>query len=138
MLILDTDHLSILDRGGRSARELQAHLEPRHTEVCTTIVSISEQIGGHLAQIKSAHDDAQLRERYGRLSLSLDRLTHYQIIGWTAEAGFHFAQLRRQKVRIGTMDLRIASIVIANNATLLSRNLKDFSRVPGLRVENWL
>ena len=36
------------------------------------------------------------------------------------------------------MDLRIASIAIANDATLLSRNLKDFSRVPGLRVENWL
>ncbi len=36
------------------------------------------------------------------------------------------------------MDLRIASIVIANGATLLTRNLKDFTRVPDLRVENWL
>lgn len=36
------------------------------------------------------------------------------------------------------MDLRIASIVLANGATLLSRNLRDFDRVPGLRVENWL
>ena len=138
MLILDTDHLSVLDREGSPARELQERLEPRHTEVCTTIVSISEQLRGHLSHIKSARDDAQLCDRYDRLSRSLDRLTNYRIIGWTPEAGLQFAQLRRRGVRVGTMDLRIASIAIANNATLLTRNLKDFNRVPGLRVENWL
>ena len=36
------------------------------------------------------------------------------------------------------MDLRIASIVPANSATLLSRNLRDFERVPDLQVEDWL
>jgi tRNA(fMet)-specific endonuclease VapC len=138
MLILDTDHLSVLDRGGRQSRGLQERLEPRHTEVCTTIVSIGEQLQGHLSHIKSARDDAQLRDRYDRLSASLDRWTAYRIIGWTADAGAQFAQLRRQRVRVGTMDLRIASIVIANGATLLSRNLRDFERVPDLRVENWL
>jgi tRNA(fMet)-specific endonuclease VapC len=35
------------------------------------------------------------------------------------------------------MDLKIAATAIANNATLLSRNLKDFNKVPGLKVENW-
>ena len=49
-----------------------------------------------------------------------------------------FQRLRKSGVRIGTMDLRIASIVIANNATLLSANLRDFLRIPSLRVENWL
>ena len=65
-------------------------------------------------------------------------MADYKIIGWTARAGAKFAQLRRQGVRVGTLDLRIASIAIANDATLLTRNLKDFTRVPGLRVENWL
>lgn len=46
--------------------------------------------------------------------------------------------MRAERVRIGTMDLRIASIVLAHHATLLSRNLRDFRLVPGLRVENWL
>jgi tRNA(fMet)-specific endonuclease VapC len=49
-----------------------------------------------------------------------------------------FARLRSQGVRIGTMDLRIASICIAKNAALLTRNLVDFKLVPGLRFENWL
>ena len=48
-----------------------------------------------------------------------------------------FEQLQKQHIRIGTMDLKIAAIAIANNATLLSRNLKDFSKVPGLKVEDW-
>ncbi|ETX07465.1 MAG: hypothetical protein ETSY2_11025 [Candidatus Entotheonella gemina] len=35
------------------------------------------------------------------------------------------------------MDLRIASIALSRNMTVLSRNLVDFMRVPGLRVEDW-
>ena len=119
MLILDTDHLSVLDRGGPHSKVLQDRLETRHGEVCTTIVSVREQLRGLLSQIKSARDDAQLIERYDRLSRRLDRLTAFRIIGWTAEAGHHFARLRQHRIRIGTMDLRIASIVIANGATLL-------------------
>jgi tRNA(fMet)-specific endonuclease VapC len=41
------------------------------------------------------------------------------------------------KIRIGTMDLKIAAIALAHGATLLSRNLVDFKKVPGLTVEDW-
>ncbi len=41
------------------------------------------------------------------------------------------------KLRIGTMDLRIAAIAIAQDALLLSKNLTDFRTVPGLSVEDW-
>jgi len=60
------------------------------------------------------------------------------LIDYDAEAASKFEQLRQAKVRIGTKDLRIAAICLANNATLLSRNLKDFGQVPGLNVEDWL
>ncbi|HTK77885.1 MAG TPA: type II toxin-antitoxin system VapC family toxin, partial [Gemmataceae bacterium] len=49
-----------------------------------------------------------------------------------------FDDLRRQKVRIGSMDLRIAAIALANDALLLSANQRDFGKVPRLRVEDWL
>ena len=42
------------------------------------------------------------------------------------------------RIRIGTMDLKIAAIALANDAILLSRNLTDFSKVPALRVEDWM
>jgi predicted nucleic acid-binding protein len=36
------------------------------------------------------------------------------------------------------MDLKIAATVLAHEGTLLSRNLTDFSGIPGLRVEDWI
>jgi tRNA(fMet)-specific endonuclease VapC len=48
-----------------------------------------------------------------------------------------FQRLRRSRLRIGTMDLKIAAIVLARDATLLSRNLSDFSQIPDLHVEDW-
>ena len=50
-----------------------------------------------------------------------------------------FDRLRqsRKLKKIGRADLLIAAITLANRATLVSRNLKDFRQVPGLQVENW-
>jgi len=48
-----------------------------------------------------------------------------------------FNELRAQKIRIGTRDLRIAATALVHDLTLVTRNHKDFSRVPGLRIEDW-
>lgn len=47
-----------------------------------------------------------------------------------------FAQFGR--LCISTMDKKIASIAIANNALLLTANRRDFEQVPGLRFDNWM
>jgi len=60
------------------------------------------------------------------------------ILPWDADAAELFLQFRGQGVRIGSMDLKLACIALAHDATLLTRNATDFSRVPGLRIENWL
>jgi tRNA(fMet)-specific endonuclease VapC len=48
----------------------------------------------------------------------------------------HYEVLLKQKIRIGTQDLRIASIVLAVNGTLVTRNQRDFVQVPGLTLED--
>ena len=59
------------------------------------------------------------------------------VVSFTVEAQDCFASLRKQRLRLATMDLRIASIALVTDSTLLSRNLRDFRQVPGLVVEDW-
>jgi tRNA(fMet)-specific endonuclease VapC len=48
-----------------------------------------------------------------------------------------FQNLQKAKLRVGTLDLKIAAITLAHEATLLTHNLADFRRVPNLRIEDW-
>ena len=47
------------------------------------------------------------------------------------------AHLERQGTPIGNVDTLIAGIALAHDLTLVTRNTREFERVPGLRVENW-
>jgi tRNA(fMet)-specific endonuclease VapC len=67
----------------------------------------------------------------------LDNYCRISVLVFDVPAAATFQQLRRMRLRIGTMDLKIAAIVLSREATLLSRNLIDFGRVPGLQVEDW-
>ena len=65
-----------------------------------------------------------------------------EILPYTAEAAEHYGLIRsdleaRGQV-IGPNDLHIAAHAKAANLTLVSNNLKEFERVEGLRLENWI
>jgi len=62
----------------------------------------------------------------------------WDILRFDENAVQRFDGLRRQRIRIGTQDLKIASITMEHGATLLSANLRDFQQVPNLHVEDWL
>jgi tRNA(fMet)-specific endonuclease VapC len=72
------------------------------------------------------------------LSQFVDVLRGMTVMPFDAAAASEFVRLRRQKPRVGTMDLKIAAIALAHDALLLSANRRDYEKVPGLRVENWL
>jgi len=138
MLVLDTDHLVELDRGSDRGAALQQRLEDAGDEVATTIISAEEQFRGWLAQIHRQRDPDEQIATYQRLQRRMAFFAAWHVLPWDTETADIFAGLRRQRIRIGTMDLKIASIVLAHNAILLSRNLRDFHQVPDLRVEDWL
>ena len=48
-----------------------------------------------------------------------------------------FQQLRAARLRVGTLDLKIAAIALTNGLTVLTRNRSDFGRVPGLTLADW-
>ncbi len=63
------------------------------------------------------------------------------VMPWSAQAADEYGRLRtflrRQGTPIGGMDLLIAAHALAENAVLVTNNLREFGRVPGLRLENW-
>jgi tRNA(fMet)-specific endonuclease VapC len=84
-----------------------------------------------------ARTTTQQVEAYRKLERHLDIYRRVQVLGFDERAGMEFERLQRSRIRIGTMDLKIAAIALAHDATVLTRNSKDFSRVPNLRVEDW-
>ena len=106
-------------------------------EIATTIITYEEQMRGWMAQVAQANTALKMLDSYQRLQMHIATFYEIPIVPFDAKAASIFERLRRTGVRLGTMDLKIAATVIANDATLLSRNLADFRKVPDLRVEDW-
>jgi tRNA(fMet)-specific endonuclease VapC len=139
MVVLDTDHMSVLERRDQpEAGALRARLAPLPAaEVVTTIISYEEQMRGWMAYLAQTRSVAQQVAAYRRLLQHLDNYRRIPVLGFDEAAAVVFQRLRRARLRIGTMDVKIAAIVLSHEALLLSRNLTDFRQVPGLQVEDW-
>ena len=138
MIVLDTDHLSVLQVPSSERRtRLLARLALAGNEVVgTTIVSVEEQTKGWLAAIARERQSRRQVRAYREL-FGLFEFFHL----------FHIAQFDEQAadlfdsfagLRVGTMDRKIAAIAIVNDALLLTANRRDYEKIPGLRFENWM
>jgi tRNA(fMet)-specific endonuclease VapC len=140
MIILDTDHFTVLrypehsQYGSLSAKMSQS----ADTNFATTAVSVEEQMRGWLAAIRRARRVHDQILYYTRLIGMVRFVSKWQIQPFNEPAADRFEALRKQRIRVGTQDLKIASIALESNAILLSANLRDFERVPGLRIEDWI
>jgi tRNA(fMet)-specific endonuclease VapC len=101
------------------------------------IITFEEQTRGWLAFQARGRSLEQQVNAYRKLKRHLDIYLGLNVLEFTMKAAREFDRLRTLRLRIGSMDLKIAAIALIADATLLTRNLKDFSRVPGLRLENW-
>ncbi|MBI3757119.1 MAG: type II toxin-antitoxin system VapC family toxin [Deltaproteobacteria bacterium] len=139
MLVLDTDHLSVLEweASATTQRLLERLSGIAPDEAATTIINFEEQMRGWLAYLSRARTLTQQVEAYRRLKRHLDNYRTIMVLDFNLRAATEFQRLRKRHRTLGTMDLKIASIVLANDATLLSRNLTDFSKIADLKVEDW-
>lgn len=139
MFILDTDHLTIIQRRSEpdysSLRTRLRYTPPG--EVYTTIVSVEEQMRGWLSVINRAKRAGQEVASYRKLHELFSFFGHIPVLDFDEAAAEQFLQLRRSRLRLGSMDLKIAAIALSRDSILLSRNLADFRRIPGLQVEDW-
>mgnify|MGYP006327324429 FL=1 len=139
MIILDTDCLSLLNRERLlESSKLRQKLEQfSPDELFTTIITFEEQMRGWMSFIAKAKIIEQQIYAYERLHRSLEAYRNTTVFYFFENAAKIFQDLKSQKIRIGVMDLKIASIAISRKAILVSRNLKDFEAVPNLVVNDW-
>lgn len=137
MYILDTDHLSVLERGGPGAQRLiQKIVEIESTQLAVTIISYEEQMRGWLSYIAKAKKLEEQVVGYGKFKQQLKNYCEIVVLDFDQAAAEKFQQLKKL-YRLGTMDLKIASISIVNQAILLTRNRSDFGQISGLSIEDW-
>ncbi len=139
MIILDTDCLSLLNRERiLESSVLRKNLERfPPDELYTTIITFEEQMRGWLALMAKSKNIEQEIFAYQRLHRSLETYRNTDVLDFDENAAAIFQKLKSQKIRVGSMDLKIASIAISRKAILVSRNLKDFQQVSDLTVQDW-
>ena len=139
MILLDTDHMAVLTMPGPACDQLLGRINRSPDRlVATTIVTAEEQMRGWLAEIKRHRLIFDQIHAYEQLGALIKVWCDWIILPLDRLAANEFDLLRRTRIRIGSQDLKIAAIALANDALLVSRNLRDFQEVPGLRVESWL
>jgi tRNA(fMet)-specific endonuclease VapC len=138
MVLLDTDHISLLERGGSEGEAIRTRLRAVPLDdVATSIISYEEQGRGWLARIAQAQTIERKVLAYQELKRQLQNYCSLAVLDYDIRAAMEFERLRQVRIRVGTKDLQIAAIALVNNATLLTRNMSDFGKVPGLRMEDW-
>jgi tRNA(fMet)-specific endonuclease VapC len=106
-------------------------------EIATTIVTYEEQMRGWLAVVNKAQSPDQIVAAYERLSKHIETYKFIRILNFDHNAAVVYDRLRHEYRKLGSMDLKIAAIAIANRSTLLTRNLKHFGDISELNAEDW-
>lgn len=137
--LLDTDHISILERQASPEYPIVRRNVLRHppADVGFPIISFHEQVRGAHNHINGAKTAAQLLRGYEMLGDILNTYRVAPVVPYDNAALVVFGLLRAQKIRTGTLDLRIAAIARSRNLIVVTRNVSDFGRVPGLVTEDW-
>lgn len=137
LYILDTDCFSDWQRNDPMVVQ---RVEVNAENLAVTIVTVEEAIRGWFDFIRKNSTSSQADKLvwgYTRLWDTLDDFKNLNILKFDQNAFTIYTEFRRQKIRISTQDLRIAAIVLANNAILVTCNKQDFEKVPDLEQEDW-
>lgn len=138
MYLLDTDTLTHLHAGNSNVVDRLRSVAD--VEVGITIITKVEILRGRIDYLIKAEAGANLLKAQELLFRTEKLLNDLLIVPIDRSASIEFDRLRAvSKFRkIGRADFLIASITLANRATLVTRNLRHFKQIPGLKLENWV
>jgi tRNA(fMet)-specific endonuclease VapC len=137
--LLDTDHISILQKqSGADYTALMRNVaQAQRADLTFCIVRFHEQVLGCNAYLTRAKTPTAVVRGYEMFDRVLSAFAAAPVLPFDNNASAVFDNLVAQRVRIATMDLRIASIALSQGLILLTRNSQDFAKVPGLVIEDW-
>lgn len=133
--VLDTDHLTLFQHDHEPLMRRLA-VAPAGS-VGTTVVTLEESTRGRLAVVARARTGPERIQAYQRLLNSFRVALRFPVVAFDQLSEDRFQHLRSLRLHIGTPDLKIAAVALANNLTVLTRNVRDFGRVPGLAIQDW-
>ncbi len=135
--ILDTDHASLFLAGNKS---IIAEVAKHSNDVAITVITVQELFNGWAGRLNDPAQAKNLVHLYTKLWKTTEFFKVITILNFEEDCENTYQTLRQNKAlakkRI-EKDLRIASIALAQNATIVTRNYKDFSQIPNLNIENW-
>jgi tRNA(fMet)-specific endonuclease VapC len=135
VFVLDTDILSLHQR---NHSQVSAAVVAHATDVlCLSTVTVEEQIGGWSAIARTAKTPHQHEHAAMFLAALLASWGQFAVVPLTVPVLSRFDALVRAKFNVKRNDLRIAATALELGATVVTRNRRDFGRVPGLVVEDW-
>jgi tRNA(fMet)-specific endonuclease VapC len=135
LYVLGTDTLTLYQRGHAIVTSRCTARPPG--EVVATIISVEEQISGWYTSIRRAKRPDELAVAYQSLLDSIQFVTRMPILPFILPMIARFQHLAAMRLNVGRMDLRIAATALEVGATLVTRNRRDFGRIPGLQLEDW-
>jgi tRNA(fMet)-specific endonuclease VapC len=133
--VLDTDTLSLLQRGHPSV--VQRCAAKPSGELAITVISVEEQLSGRLRFIGKVRKPDDVNRAYRSLIDTVRSLSKLPIISFSRASFTRYRHLVGLKLNVGRMDLRIAATALEHGGVLVTRNVRDFARVPGLAIEDW-
>jgi tRNA(fMet)-specific endonuclease VapC len=135
LFLLDTDTLSLLQHNHPQVVQHVASVPP--TDMAITIITVEEQLTGWYSALRKARQPDEIARVYLRLTNAIRSFMGLPILTFTESAVNRYLTLVGLRLNIGKMDLRIAAIALEHGATVVTRNTRDFGRVPHLTVVDW-
>lgn len=137
--LLDTDHLSILQRKTRRDYDNLSTRMTRYpvSDFAVSIVTFHEQMLGCHAYINRARNTNDVVKGYEMMVRLVSDFKVLPLVSFDAGAALKFNQLQSQRIQLAKMDARIAAIALFRELILLTRNHQDFVKVAGLLLEDW-
>lgn len=137
--ILDTNHVTLLEHCHPNILKRIKNIEDIEEEyLAITIITAEEQIRGWFKIMNESNiQPARLVNAYKEFKNTLAYLKTVNILDFDLKAHAIYLELRKEIKNVGTKDLRIAAIALSVNGIVVTRNQKDFAKVPNLTTEDW-